>query len=76
MYPVESTKSPNPSYGIQLFSSFSEIMKVEGLSMSPHLRLCPILNALNPSHIPKSSQYLFFNIIIIFPRNVFGNNVR
>lgn len=59
MYPAESTKSPCPSHGIYLFFSFPDIVNVEVLSTSPHLSMGPILSALNPSHIPKSSQIPF-----------------
>ena len=59
MYPAECTKSPIPSYRIQLFFSFPNIMKTERLSTSPHLSMGPILRAFNPSHIHKFLKYFF-----------------
>lgn len=78
MYPAEYTKPPSPSYVNQLFFSFPDIVKAEGLSTSPHLSTGPNLSAFNPLHIPKVLKYLFntiTNLCFIFG-NVFQNDVR
>jgi len=60
MYPAESTKSPSPSHGIQLFFSFPDTMKAEGLSTSPHLIMGPNLSASNLLHTLRSSQIPYY----------------